>query len=255
MYQSISTNFAALMKFLFDTGVPVSHMHFAFILRHRRRLLMQLDPTKSPISLPSSSLKRPYSQQAFGLKPRPRSPPSSISSAAPERSSPPRRFSPLPSRTDNYNQRPTKAPKLRGTQSPSQSTALPNSADRMSYPSRETRNPGDSSEWRSGKSSVFSGRGSRSKQSASRHTRGKGHQKSRAYPEISGPLHDSQYIQATYMSKPLRADYTQGPKSPLSNHLINVLGISPVYEYTQLSTQDGQTIWRCINCSFLSLLD
>jgi len=227
-------------------------MYFSLISRQRRRLLMQLDPSRTSrfaSSSSSSSLKRPYSQQALALAPRSRS-------KSPSRSNPP--F------TTERSSRLSKVPKLEGSQSPGQvaSSTSPPPPPQMH---RQDRNPpptyssSSSGIWRHEKPGVSTsggggggGRGSGARVKTMPPKSSKGRGKGRAGPQrIQGPVCDVHHIEATYKIKPIKAEWIQNPKSPVSNFMMNALDSQPVYEPVQVLIENGQQVWRCISFTLL----
>ncbi|KAI0078873.1 P-loop containing nucleoside triphosphate hydrolase protein [Panus rudis PR-1116 ss-1] len=196
---------------------------------------MSLDPHRHSrlASASSSSLKRSYhnefhpedERRSNTASPVPSSSSQSSSSFAGSSTG----FASIP---DSGSQPPAKLAKLADTrfsQAPSQ---------KMSY---HTQAPYGS--WRGGRSSAPSSERSyhqRSSRGGSklRPSRSKA-------PVLSGPVHDTKYIETTYKTKDLKPEWLRNPKSPLSNYFTNHLGQSVKYEVQQMVTQDGKNIYRC----------
>lgn len=122
---------------------------------------------------------------------------------------------------EDSSQRP---PKLRRL---SVSTPMPPPMDRF-----RQRNAGN----QSSSSAQPSGSGSGPHSSRGRQKQ-KGKQRAIHQPNIAvlpEPLHDAEYIRATYKTKTLKGDWEQNPKSPLTNFLVNTLKDSkPVVAFSQ----------------------
>ncbi|KAI0689607.1 P-loop containing nucleoside triphosphate hydrolase protein [Cytidiella melzeri] len=58
-------------------------------------------------------------------------------------------------------------------------------------------------------------------------------------PLLPEPRHDIDYIKATFKTKPLRTDYEENPKSPLSNYHLGRYGGGVIYETTQYRMPAG----------------
>ncbi|EKM61046.1 uncharacterized protein PHACADRAFT_247373 [Phanerochaete carnosa HHB-10118-sp] len=181
-------------------------MRFAFVLRHRRGLLMQQHPSHSSAHASSSggSLKRP-AQQALGQS-RPSSSSSMNHNAAGGLS---------PSPLD----RPTKAPKVDSMQTHHYSSAAPAFAHNSPRGSRLQSRPAARS---SGKSKPF---GMAKK------------------PVIQGPVYDEKYIKETYMTKSLRPEWASNPKSPVANWCALNKRSSPKYDAAHVLGPNGM-MWR-----------
>lgn len=199
------------------------HMRLAFLLRPRRRLLMQLDSPRNHSPSPSSSLKRPFSH-------------------TPAASSPPSSHPHAPSDLDY--QRPGKIPKLEGTTPSSSEVSVPSSSA-MPPPTshaRRTSGPGSSLLSRMpplgpSKSSGGSGRG----------RRGAAANAARAVKAtLPEPVHDPDYVYKTYRKKPLKPQWEENPKSPLANFTNQRLKQQPTYECVQGIAANGKTVWRCV---------
>ncbi|KAI0961567.1 hypothetical protein AcV7_000638 [Taiwanofungus camphoratus] len=209
-------------------------MRLAFFLRHRRRLLMQLDPSQrlSPLASPSrpsshSTLKRPFVHQAAAQ---------SASTTSSSTCSP---TTDLPSESE----RPGKVPKLDGTASPSASasTSAPKSTSASKLPSMSRSNH-PHARHTSGPSLLSrmpppqapsSGRGRRGRATAAA-----------VKQTLPGPVYDQDYITNTYRTKHLKSAWEENPKSPLANFYSQHFNDQPVYESTQGIGANGRTTWR-----------
>lgn len=194
-------------------------MRLAFVLRHRRRLLMQFDPLRgSQLSSSSSSLKRTLAQQATARK----------------------------------------IPRIEGTEnSPSafSSTNRVTTQGSSSVFSPEFKMPTSSS---SHINSTTKGRGgsfSRPVRAAppafgGSKSKGRGKSSGSRLPVLEGPFHDSDHITAHHEQeypnlKSLRPIDIQNPKSALSNFQNNAFGTLPQYKFVE-GVLNGRHIWRWV---------
>ncbi|KAI0793506.1 P-loop containing nucleoside triphosphate hydrolase protein [Abortiporus biennis] len=122
--------------------------------------------------------------------------------------------------------------------------------------------PGGPSNWRSERQSAFGsrgssrGRGGGGSGGGSKPSRGGGGQTNKGYQArgkgkgraadsiLSGPIHDEKYIETTYKVKPLKNEWVQNPKAPVSNHCLNSSDAPAVYESKSMFTPEGQNLWR-----------
>lgn len=190
-------------------------MRVVLFLQRCRHLFMQTNLQQPNPS--SASLKRPYGQQAHVLKGVAPSPKPDMASGSSPWSD---------TRPDNRNQRPKKAPKVDGVQSP----AGPSSPHRAGH--FGTRRVAEAS--RPTRGSPLAGRGGH--KAASK-------RQAPAHPLLPEPSHDLHYIKATYKTKPLKAEWEINPKSPLSNYSIAVLGEQVAFDVAQYRTASG-LVWR-----------
>lgn len=189
-------------------------MRFAFILRHRRRLLMQFDPSQGSLAS-SNNLKRTFAQQATARKV-----PKIEGAQTPTSSS-------------------------RGTTSIfSPEFVMPNPPP----PPSSSSHVGSRS-----KGSSF-GRSSRAPPPSFKGGRGKGKSSvslalSRL-PLLEGPVHAEQDIEAqfadNYPGAPLpKPVLVSNPKGSLSNWMSNAYNKLPTYESKEGRLEDGRIVWRC----------
>ncbi|KAH9950341.1 P-loop containing nucleoside triphosphate hydrolase protein [Amylocystis lapponica] len=197
-------------------------MRLACLLRNRRRLLMQLDPSRrsSPFASSSGSsslpsLKRPYAQAAHATAPSPFEDDPTSSGSAQRLSSPP------------DSERPVKVPKIESTDSPStSSSAMHHSAHSHS------RQPSLLARMHASNAS-HSGSGGKGRSS-----RGRGGGTATPQQTFTGPR--------TYKVKPLKSQWEENPKSPLANFLSSTYNKQPAYECVQGVGANGQIIWRTV---------
>lgn len=207
-------------------------MHFAFILRHRRRLLMTLEPNRPSqfASASSSSLKRSYANDALSQD-RP-------SSSAPSNSS--QSSAPLPGASrylETGGYRPSKLAKLENSR---MQTTPSHPRHSMSF---STHKPSHPSPLRGGKGSGPSKRGgykSNNKPSKFKNQRN-------AFPVLDGEIHDAEHIASLFPDQPLKDEWKHNPKSPVANYCLNILEKQPKYKVSQYVTQDGKPIWRYVS--------
>lgn len=180
------------------------------LLRNRNLRLMQVDPNHSPFpssSSGSATLKRPYAHQATTHDNQPSlSLQSNMAYRAPHTQPEGGRF-----------QRPAKAPKVEAAQAGSSSSSRFRDAGRGRHGTSFKPIRGSPLAGRPGGAGRGSGK-----------SRGQSH-----IPFLPEPRHDLNYIMGTIKTKPLRQDFEDNAKSPLSNYHLSRYGTGVVYECTQ----------------------
>ncbi|KAF8973926.1 P-loop containing nucleoside triphosphate hydrolase protein [Flammula alnicola] len=199
-------------------------MRLALFLRHRRSLLMQLDPAKRALSNsdPRPGIKRSFSQQATATTLAPPPPPPTKLARAANQSGDPSPFSSTTSQT--------KKP-------------FPMASHPRKHPHRSAE-PGPSSSF--SHSHNYHGVGA----SSSRGMRGSARRGKKggpggAYPPskdlLEGPLHDEKYIEQEHNKSPipLKPLVREAPKGTLNNFYMTVKGELPHYVTTYGTVMDG----------------
>lgn len=209
-------------------------MSFARLLRHRRRLLMQLDPTSRQILSQSASTpaKRSHSQQATQLA---QNPSQSSSTALP----------------------PPPPAKLSRPASPSGQAIPFSSARRHPHTHMSTTNPRSKRGAHVQQLASDAGPSLPSKQPIVSSSRGRGHKRGGKKPAVprvprdllDGPYYDEAYIETEHKKSPapLKDLYKEAPKVPLNNFYMILKGKTPNYVAVQGSIFDGENytrIWR-----------
>lgn len=171
---------------------------------------MQLSPHRSSFASLSGSgtLKRPYAQQTLALdiqQPTPSQPNMSHQSSHTDSSS---------------SHRPKKTAKVEAASSSSPLRPRDLGSRRAALSSKPLRG------------SPLSGKPGGSSKGSSR--RGQTH-----LPSLPEPRHDYNYIVANYKSKPLRQDFEDNAKSPLSNYHSATYGSAVNYDSLQYRTPSG----------------
>jgi hypothetical protein len=186
-------------------------MRLAFVLRHRRRLLMPFDTAGS---LPSSSahphLKRSFAQQATAQ--RTEDPPSTADA--------------LHRSATRENHRPGKVPKIQRAQSPS-STFHAGSATSSTFPptfEMPTSSAPRSQAKRGGSRSLRTGTSSAPGSRSSSKAKGKTTKTPLSGRLFDDPLHDQDFIIKNYKKDIaglplLKETHEENPKSPVSNFI------------------------------------
>lgn len=196
-------------------------MHFAFILRHRRRLLMQFDPSKgTPLSSPTSvSLKRSFAQPATAnARKMPRF----------DKTETPITSSPSSSRAAS-----------RGTSVFSPEFQMPTPSTSSSYLSSNSRLKNGSPVHRATRAAPPVFRGGKSKSGVP----------FRAHV-FDGPMHDMDYIVTQFNQQyphtsPLKQVHELNPKSALANFETTAFGTMPKYEAVE-GLMKGKRLWRYV---------
>jgi small subunit ribosomal protein S24e len=207
-------------------------MRFAFVLRHRRGLLMKQHSSYSSSHALSSasSLKRPHGQQALA---------SSLAATALMNPTEAGRTTPSSS-SDNVSRRPTKAPKVDTAQQYSTAAALSRSP--RGRPSRSSASSGRN--WPSG------GGYGLAKKSAGRSTAKSSGKSKRQLPILPEPVHTKEYVRETYClpNSTLKQSWLENAKSAASNFAVNNGTKPPRYTFEEMQGPDGGTMWRYRTC-------
>jgi hypothetical protein len=183
-------------------------MRLVALLRHRLRLLMQVDSPSGIVALgdrASPGLKRPYARAAHAF-----------ASPEPDSSPPPRRG---------------KAPKLERSP-PSPERMPPPSSKRGAASSRGSRTVPSSGSSSSRRDSHRGGSG----------RRGGGKKATTSLQSFDEPLHNLNHIEGQ-RKRPLKPVHAENPKSPLSNFCTLVLGVNPEYKAEEGLVGDTR-VWR-----------
>ena len=209
-------------------------MRFAFLQRHRRSLLMQLDPTKKALSTldPRQGIKRSYSQQAAAM---------ARSSHIPAPIPPPTKLS----RSANLSGEPSPfSDARRFTHEHANDTPTPAAGRRHQLRSAE---PGPSSS-HSHASASGSSRGAKATKRSKRDGFGLArHQVPKNLAD--GPYHSQIYIEQEHHKSPipLKPLHKEAPKGALNNFYQIVRGKQPEYISLHVTVMDGNraiSVWR-----------
>lgn len=192
-------------------------MRLSFILRHRQRLLMPLDPSRhlqaSSSSSLASHLKRSHSQNAYALDDVPDR---SSSQSIHAQSFGVRSATPTPP--------PKKVPRVEETMSQHQHSSKGSLA--------RTHHPQTSGRFSNASKSSVKRRGKASRRDAHIET-------------IVGPVHTQDYIKEAYEKKPLKSGWVDNPKSALLNWC-NARSLKADCQSSEMYTPDGQLVWRYV---------
>ncbi|THH34131.1 hypothetical protein EUX98_g91 [Antrodiella citrinella] len=118
----------------------------------------------------------------------------------------------------------------------------------MSQPSHAPSSSTSRGSWRSGKGAGSSSRGAFSRPARGGPSKASGNAKATAktnsrLPPFVGPVHDKAYIEATFKTKPIKQEWQDNPKSPISNFMMAKHNVSLTYQNVQM-VLGNSSIWR-----------